>query len=396
MSTELATWNKQFDAVTRALNANVMYRLSLSSKELFHSNFLSWLLDSYPVLLRPLLDPSLPSNEIVQMSRREHAHLDLVLFPKDSPPFVVENKVFSPVDKDQLEKHDGEVFKLDGSPKVRVADCRRFILTLLEPRESTLIPEGWYHLRYDDLRERLTTGRVGVIQDPFHNLLVDGYLQLLDSLVELRDTVGDSTDGLPLDMTAFVTNESPNSRTRDFTSKARFTVALHELRKTNPSKVRYLVGFTHTRSLIQGFYPLKHSHYEVGWQYQDAQFRLALRLDPKTKNRKGETLRGNRVERERIAANDLAEWITEENLNAAFTTTRTSLRFEDPPAVTSKDRKAYKQIPPNGHWNYNSFDPDFVHRWVKLDDLTLSELVSANRALMKRAKEIEKRFEREY
>jgi hypothetical protein len=396
MSNEYALWNSRFDAVTEALNSNVMYRLSLSSKELFHSNFLSWLFDSYPVLLCPLLDPSLPSNEIAQTSRREHAHLDLVLFPKDSPPFVVENKVFSPVDKDQLEKYDGEIFKLDGSSKVRVADCRRFILTLLEPRGSTLIPNGWHHVRYDDLRERLAAHREGVIQDPFHNLLIDGYIQLLDSLMELRDAVGDPTDGLPLDMTPFVTNDSPDTRTRDFTSKSRFTVALHELRKTNSRKVHYLVGFTHARSLVQAFYPLKFSHYEVGWQYQDGQFRLALVLDPKTKNRKGETLRGNRVKRERIAAEELAEWITEENLNAAFASSRASLHFEDAPSVTSKDRKAYEQVPSSGQWNYNSYDPDFVYRWVKLDDLTLSELVNANQALMKRAKEIEKRFERVY
>ena len=51
-------WLRQYGIITQALLDNPVYRMSLSSKELFHSNFLAWILDTHMGLAETMLTPA--------------------------------------------------------------------------------------------------------------------------------------------------------------------------------------------------------------------------------------------------------------------------------------------------------------------------------------------------
>jgi hypothetical protein len=81
--------------IIEALKASPLFSLSLSSKELFHSNFLAWLCETYPVIVGRLLSECLtrrPTTAVVVKALREWKNLDLVLeYPGGE--LVIENKV---------------------------------------------------------------------------------------------------------------------------------------------------------------------------------------------------------------------------------------------------------------------------------------------------------------
>ena len=117
-----------------------MFQLSLSSLELFHSNFLAWLFETHPSSLEILgIEP--PSSCIV---KREQKHIDLSI-ESDGPAIVViENKVKSLPDMAQLERYGKDT--KDGTHHI--------LLTLL-PASFDSKSVGWTELSYKNLSAKL-------------------------------------------------------------------------------------------------------------------------------------------------------------------------------------------------------------------------------------------------
>ena len=119
---------KDFDKTFYAaqLQKSPMFQLSLSSKELFHSNFLYWIWKNSPELFKNVIDElyksvgkesptkSWPDEFVVT---REHKHFDLSVFSKDNDKnekilLVIENKVKSIPYQSQLDAYLKKVAKL--------------------------------------------------------------------------------------------------------------------------------------------------------------------------------------------------------------------------------------------------------------------------------------------
>ena len=111
----------------KTLEANLkdspLFNLSLTNKELFHSNFIAWLGEQYPnifvELINKLLNGSypnwckglLPDNLII---KREHKNFDISVFEKSdnskiNPRLVIENKVKSVPTKKQLNEYEDKI-----------------------------------------------------------------------------------------------------------------------------------------------------------------------------------------------------------------------------------------------------------------------------------------------
>lgn len=86
------------------LKSSPIFNLSLSSKELFHSNFIAWICDNYPNEFGNILinkfNLDVECKEIIS-TKREAKNLDLIIEFK-SIKLIIENKVKSVPNKDQL------------------------------------------------------------------------------------------------------------------------------------------------------------------------------------------------------------------------------------------------------------------------------------------------------
>src|SRR5690606_14227209 len=91
------------------LEKSPLFNLSLSSKELFHSNFIAWIVDLYKNEFSVILSQrlGLKITEIKKIER-ETKNIDLSIHYKNENEdrlIVIENKVKSLPDKKQLEKY---------------------------------------------------------------------------------------------------------------------------------------------------------------------------------------------------------------------------------------------------------------------------------------------------
>ncbi len=94
---------------TKHLKKSPIFNMSLSSKELFHSNFISWILETYPTYMGELLTEylALESNNFeVTNVKREEKNIDLN-FNIGKTSIYIENKVKSIAYKEQLDKYAG-------------------------------------------------------------------------------------------------------------------------------------------------------------------------------------------------------------------------------------------------------------------------------------------------
>lgn len=93
-----------------------MFQLSLSSKELFHSNFLGWLCRTYPGQMGNLF-ASITGSDILPLDKnptklnvyREHKNIDLWITYPSGEQLIVENKVKSLPHLPQLQNYAKEV-----------------------------------------------------------------------------------------------------------------------------------------------------------------------------------------------------------------------------------------------------------------------------------------------
>ena len=97
--------------VIEALKKSPMFQLSLSSKELFHSNFLYWIWNISPALFKDIINELLGHNSSKTWPdkysvKREYNNYDLCVVDSiDTVKLVIENKVKSIPNLKQLKAY---------------------------------------------------------------------------------------------------------------------------------------------------------------------------------------------------------------------------------------------------------------------------------------------------
>ena len=103
------------------LKDSPIFNLSLSSKELFHSNFLNWLIGLYKEEMSKVFSELINESVEIETSLREKHNFDLLLKCKNKKNIIIENKFKSIISKEQLVKYDNKIEKnteLKGSTKI--------------------------------------------------------------------------------------------------------------------------------------------------------------------------------------------------------------------------------------------------------------------------------------
>ena len=118
------------DILPNELQQNPMYRLSMSSLELFHSNFLEWLFDLDHEAFLKCFDPEFTNPAACTIEREYHLGTrhrkqwvtDIAVFKNGKMILIIENKIKSTPSKGQLENQK----------ELAEEDCKKVLLSLFE------------------------------------------------------------------------------------------------------------------------------------------------------------------------------------------------------------------------------------------------------------------------
>lgn len=166
-----------------------IFHMSLSSKELFHSNFLGWILENYQeemvIFFESELRCKFTTREIKNI-QREKKNIDLSFTIGDTL-FLIENKVKSIAYKEQLDKYsqlDKKIFTNDDVVKIKY-----ILLSLQEPEfintnKEYQSPNGyiWRYIGYTNLVAGLR--KIANFENEYHRHLIEDYIQFIKILNE--------------------------------------------------------------------------------------------------------------------------------------------------------------------------------------------------------------------
>ena len=320
-------------------------------RELFHSNFLAWFFDTLPDLadavFRDLTIDDPASTATRRRVERERENLDLVLRWPGAAPLVIENKVFSLPEKDQLDEYREKTARWAGAPAQHV------LLSMSPPQQPV---DRWTFLSYQELAERLDLALADVGSTSYEIESVRRYSRVVRLLSALLDTtvVHSTAESAWLDSTQLAEIDSPQTRTALRKLRARRVQAV--LQAEGPQVEWAESAISHAQPLVGWRRNLQVAgvDIEAGWQYQEGQFRLCVVL-PHLEGRSD----------------------ADRHVREAFAASHPAL-FDFAPLydiLVSPDG----EIRPRDRFGH--FAPSFVYRYVKAPDQSVMQLVQATHAI---------------
>lgn len=230
---------KTNDAYTKAikyLKTSPMFNLSLSSKELFHSNFLYWLYiakdnkEAFCSLLNVIgITTDNWGNDWVV--KREYLNFDLCVIgsndKKEILLAVIENKVKSIPTAEQLAKYNEKIknkFESDDKiPKI-----------LLSLTESDVEVDGWSYVSYKRICEKLLESSFLSAFDDYEKRLITDYAKFVQSLIILTEEwKSDAEDESNIFLLDYKERECKNEE-----ESHDDTIPINKIYSKNPDKYR--------------------------------------------------------------------------------------------------------------------------------------------------------------
>lgn len=167
------------------LKKSPLFNLSLSSKELFHSNFLYWIGHNYPSEFGGLFSKYLneqPENSEIKEIFRERENIDLSFSYSNGQEVLIENKVKSVPYIGQLAKYSEK----------HTYQKNYILLSLSEPMffqsHDRLEINGatWHYLSYSGLRDMLQTLSENITNE-YHRQITQDYCEFIFGLIEINE-----------------------------------------------------------------------------------------------------------------------------------------------------------------------------------------------------------------
>lgn len=164
------------------LQNNVAFQLSLTSKELFHSNFLAWLAEDEATrgIFNELLQNCFEAKNLTfdpekMMVMREYKNFDFCICDNEAPNkvrFVLENKFKSLPYKEQLEEYQEKVEALN-------KDSEHVHYCLLSLAQGYKDFGDWKVVTYEEYAEALRKANESKNNNPFKKELINTYCDFI-------------------------------------------------------------------------------------------------------------------------------------------------------------------------------------------------------------------------
>lgn len=201
--------SEKIDEIVEKLKDNPVFQISLSSKELFHSNIIAWLLEekvgdgspsenakSLSELFAPK-DIDLENYKVLTILREKHNFDLLIVFKKnDSDDFrfvVVENKFKSVPEKTQLEKYSEKISVnidlKDKKQKIKINETNTTCY-LFAPK-SSLEAKNWKDEKWNEVSYEAFIDTIQPCGSDFEKEFVKKYKEFVRLMLNLGDTIKD-------------------------------------------------------------------------------------------------------------------------------------------------------------------------------------------------------------
>lgn len=189
--------NENLKTIIKDLSNNVMFSLSLTSKELFHSNLWAWLGRKYPKMFTEIfLDEKveLDENSIIL---REYKNFDLYVETKNSI-YVFENKCKSMPNKSQLKEYDKKLAEIKDEKKKEI-ETKTKLISYFEPIGTYVWTDDdtpprkhdWSIITYNKLYENFTESfkKNEKIIENNDKIIIEEYIKCLKLLNDLHNSI---------------------------------------------------------------------------------------------------------------------------------------------------------------------------------------------------------------
>ncbi len=189
---------EQLTDCAKELKANPVYAVSLGSRELFHSNFLEWFLNTFPTGLARVLGEDSAKYPMGSFKvEREKANIDLVIEVRRKGSnelqevIAIENKVKDTPKLEQLLDYDAWLAKTYDAQNCNI---RKVILSLVRPQKEIRVRSEWRWLTYSELGSGVEAALLdsGSEVETEISAIVRCYVKMVKSLVELVELVNRS------------------------------------------------------------------------------------------------------------------------------------------------------------------------------------------------------------
>lgn len=173
--------NKETEDAYENLNKSPLFQLSLSSKELFHSNFIYWIHLAEHELFKKLVQKWVGSDiKKVTEVNREKKNFDLsIIYETDNgnlSHLIIENKVKSIPSKAQLESYTKKAGK-----EIAQQNTTLLLLTFSEIYE---LPENWQQQNYGAFIANLKF-LSKELKDSYHKHLISDYCHFAGTMYDI-------------------------------------------------------------------------------------------------------------------------------------------------------------------------------------------------------------------
>lgn len=220
------------EKIKKTLLSSPLFHLSMSSKELFHSNFLGWLGESYPAFFLAVfreLGCTLRFSADDFVLKREYENFDLCLLDTDDGHilFILENKVKSMPRAEQLKEYESKAMK----KQMSIPEDLMLLSLVTEFPDKEEIEQGpWKVRHYNQLGEALQKHKDLLAADSYATALVNDYCVFIGSLHALAESWR-----LDLSSPFLLTKEeldfSQQLRVGDLQDKVRYSQMFEELNR---------------------------------------------------------------------------------------------------------------------------------------------------------------------
>lgn len=328
---------EEFRAAAERIESNPLGRLMYGQRELFHSNLLAWFFDALPVAADATFRAYAADGEGSERRvERERGHLDLVLRWPDRAPVVIENKVFSLPQREQLEEYEAATAGWRPAPS----------LVLLSMSAPQFELGSWQHFRYAELAERIRASLPS--QSTYEVETMRRYADLVADLDQLVAAVGVESNAEGVWLGDDLLSAISSSQMRAALQKARAQrVASYLARELRLSDQPWS-SMSRATPLIEIFQPVTVDRMSAraGWQLQGAQFRRTILFEDLGLQGRDKDSHRRREEVSR----------------------RHPELFALPSSIEANR---------SGRKEFNHFAPDSVYQYAKVPELTMGGLIAA-------------------
>ena len=345
------------------MRTDPLARIMNGSRELFHSNLLAWLCETFDAAVGSVFDQLVPSpvSGIADGARvqRERQNLDLYISWPDRPPTAIENKVFSIPGTDQLDRYAEKLHRSG----VADAGVRAMLLSLIDPGWSTHNSPGaggivWHYVSYGQLAQALDTALNAVaISGTFAHETARRYVDLIQRLQDIANLIRFESESEPVFVDAW-TEGVRDKQLSTALSKLRAKMVQNYLQGHVPNidpRCKWGAGMSNATPVVEAYFSqgnTKRSH-RYGWQIQGDQLRLFAVLPDLAGRTAG--LRSRRD-----------EWGRQHSEVVSFD--RILPLFGD----------QFREVFPKKR-DFNRFDPDFVYKYINVPGITVGQLMGVAR-----------------